>query len=187
MTPKDEKPMFTQRRYLVNRRFQFKYTAMVVLFSSVIFAVLGYELYRRTLANTEILKIQNLDVKALVTGQDRQILYLLAGFFILQVASLFVLGILITHRIAGPLFRVHRYLEEIAESGRIRPLNPVRSRDEFHEFFESLAKVVLIFQTRTEEQKAKLQEARKAIDAARQDPEATTRARLLLDEIEKTL
>ncbi|MFH1017235.1 MAG: hypothetical protein V1798_03510 [Pseudomonadota bacterium] len=181
----DRKPGFHQRRYLVDRHFQFKYTAMVILVSSIIFAALGYELYRKTMVNTEILQIQNVDVKALVAVQDRQILYLLGGFFLLQVASVFVLGILITHRIAGPVFRVQRYLEDIAEKKELRSLDPVRSRDEFHGFFESLSKVVSMIRSQSDSRKAKLEEARLAVDAARDDPAKLDRIRSILDELEK--
>jgi hypothetical protein len=49
------------------------------------------------------------------------------------------LGILITHRIAGPVHRVRKYLEEAAEGSELKPLESVRSRDEFHEFFDALS------------------------------------------------
>ncbi len=181
----DPQPGFHQRRYLVDKRFQFKYTAMVIILSSIVFAILGYELYRKTIANTEILQIQNIDVKGLVTLQDRQILYLLGGFFLLQVASLFVLGILITHRIAGPMFRVQKFLEDIAEKGEIRPLNPVRSRDEFQGFFDSLSRVVSMLNSQSESRKMKLEEARHAAEAARRDPAQVDRVCAVLDELKK--
>jgi methyl-accepting chemotaxis protein len=133
---------FFQRRYLIDRRFQFKYTAMVVLISSALFAFFGYKLYRGELARTEILQIQNMDVRNLVATQDTNILYYLIGFFLLQAASLVILGILITHRIAGPVHRVQKYLEEAAKGGELKPLDKVRSRDEFHEFFDSLSAFV---------------------------------------------
>jgi len=177
----DRKPGFRQRRYLVDKRFQFKYTAMVIVFSSIVFAALGYELYQKTVANTEILRIQHPDVQALVQGKDRQILYLLGGFFLLQVASLFVLGILITHRIAGPVFRVQRYLDEIAEKGELKPLNPARSRDEFHGFFESLSRVVAMFHSRLEARKIKTDELRTAIQEGRLE-----HIRSAFNELEKT-
>jgi methyl-accepting chemotaxis protein len=137
-----ERRAFFKRRYLVDRRFQFKYTFLILAISSAIYAFFGYQLYRGELARTEILKIQNSDVAALVSSQDTAVLAYLIGFFLLQAASLIVLGILITHRIAGPVYRVQRYLEEAAKGGELKPLDGIRSRDEFHGFFDALSAFV---------------------------------------------
>jgi methyl-accepting chemotaxis protein len=133
---------FFKRRYLVDRRFQVKYTLIIVALSSVIYLILGYHLYKGELARTEILNIQNRDLQMLVASQDSSILYYLVGFFLLQAASLVILGILITHRIAGPVYRVQKYLEDVAQGGELKPLDKVRSRDEFHEFFDALSAVI---------------------------------------------
>ena len=173
-----EKPFFHQRRYLVDRRFQMKYTLMVMVVSSIIFAGLGYQVYQTAATNTEILKIQNLDVKAMVDASDHRMLILLLAAFVLQIASLFVLGILITHRIAGPVFRVQKYLDEMADTGEVKPLNPIRNRDEFREFFDSLTRVVEMMKKRTDRQKGKLKELRDAMDA-----NDTNRAKSLAGEL----
>lgn len=130
---------FIHRRYLVDRRFQFKYTALVVLLSSAVYALFAYQLYQLELARTEMLILREGGVRHLVSAQDRTLLHYLVGFFVLQAASLVVLGILVTHRIAGPIHRVRTYLEEAAKGGELKPLDPVRSRDEFREFFEALS------------------------------------------------
>jgi methyl-accepting chemotaxis protein len=174
---------FWNRRYLVDRRFQMKYTLMVVLASSVLFGLFGYQLYKGELARTEILKIQNLDVQGLVQSQDSHVLWYLAGFFVLQVASLVVLGILITHRIAGPMFRVHQYLEELAKGGEVKPLDKIRSRDEFHEFFESLSDLIDRFRARSAEQRAKVAEIRAALEGPLNDPAKLKRCRDLCGEL----
>jgi methyl-accepting chemotaxis protein len=173
------KPVFHQRRYLVDKRFQMKYTLMVVAFSTVLFWVLGYLLYQKTRANTEILGIQNPDLLALVSGQDLHVLYLLFGFFVLQVASLFVLGILITHRIAGPVHRVQRYLEEAAETGQMGPLSPVRNQDEFQEFFESLSRLMEKARGDRSAQRKKVEDLRAALDRGDLDRSKALAAELL--------
>ncbi len=131
---------------MVDGHFQIKYTMLVVFVSSIIFAILGYKLYQMNVTNTEILQIQSSEISAMVADYDRGTLYILAGFFLLQVGSLFVLGILITHRIAGPMFRVSRTLEEIAETGEVRSLQKVRSKDEFKGFFGSLGHMLEVLE-----------------------------------------
>ena len=140
-----------------------KYTFIVIVISAIIFAALGYQLYQKTLSNTEILKIQNPDIVELVNTQDRQILYLLGGALVLQIASLFILGILITHRIAGPMSRVHRYLKEIIETGELKPLDRIRLKDEFADFFGVLSQVVERFSNQSNQRKAKIVELQEAL------------------------
>ena len=139
---------FQSRRYLVDSRFQIKYTMFVVVLSSVVFAILGYKLYQLNMTNTEILQIKAGDIAEMVKEYDRGLLYILGGFFLLQVASLFVLGILITHRIAGPMYRVNRVLEEVVRTGKVQSLQKVRSRDEFMGFFGTLGEVLDVLETK---------------------------------------
>lgn len=179
----EEKRPFLQRRYLIDRRFQIKYTLMVVILSSIVFLIFGYRLYRGELAKTQILQIQNLDVQNLVQSQDTTILYYLAAFFLLQLASLVVLGILITHRIAGPVFRVQKYLEDAAKGGELKTLDKVRSRDEFHEFFDSLSELIDRFKAKTDVQKAKVDELKHALDKARNDVAQIDRCKALCNEL----
>jgi methyl-accepting chemotaxis protein len=176
-----------KRQYLVDRRFQMKYTLMVVTVSSLLFIIFGYQLYKGELARTEILKIQNMDALGLVQAQDHHVLWYLIGVFILQIASLVVLGVLLTHRIAGPMFRVRKYLEEIAEGGKLKPLDKVRSRDEFREFFDSLSMLIEQLAARGESQKTKVEELRAALEAASRDPARLERCKALCAELSATI
>ena len=160
---------------------------MIVFFSAIIFSILGYQLYEKEIANTKILQIQNLDLQSLVESQDTHILYYLAGFFLLQVASLIVLGILLTHRIAGPVFRVHKYLDDLAQSGEIKPLDTIRSRDEFHQFFESLSTVINRLKAKNDQQKALVGELQRAVEAAKKDPSKIDHCRQLCRELSAIL
>ena len=174
---------FRHRRYLIDKKFQMKYTMIVVAFSALMFAAFGYKLYSKELEKTKILQIQNLDVAGLVSSQDFQMIYYLIGLFVLQVVGLVLLGILLTHRIAGPVYRVHRYLEEVAETGKLKPLQGIRSRDEFHEFFDSLSNVITKVQARTEEQRQKLENLKKSLNAASKDPKQLEHCKTLCKEL----
>lgn len=183
----DHKPTFFQRRYLIDKRFQIKYTLMVLALSALIFIPMGYKLYLKEKANTEILKIQNLDLAQMVNTQDLGVLFYLAGFFLLQMVSLFVLGILITHRIAGPVSRVHRYLDEMAQTGEVKALDSVRNRDEFKEFFEALSDVITKFQAKTARQRALAEEIRSGLGSVGTDPAKQAQLLKLADELRAAL
>lgn len=128
----------SQNRFLVNFKFQLKYAAIVAGASSVIFAVLGYKFYQSEIGKQKLLQIQNPEILEMVQGHDHVTLYYLVGFFILQILSIVFFGIMLTHRIAGPIFRVQKDLENAIETGQIPTIRPVRKNDEFKGFFDAL-------------------------------------------------
>ena len=61
------------------------------------------------------------------------------GVFALAVL---LLGIVITHRIAGPVYRVRRLLDDLGEGRREVPRHGLRDGDELRELFESASSLV---------------------------------------------
>ena len=55
----------------------------------------------------------------------------------------FGVGLLATHRIAGPIWRMQRYLDDISERGSSKGLVQLRERDEFQSFAHSLNRAIL--------------------------------------------
>lgn len=131
------RPNILQRKYLINKTFQLKYTSMVVAACSVIYLLLGYYFYSTTLDNTDLLAIQNLEMKGMVEEEDNYVLWALIFFFLLQISSLFMLGTLITHKIVGPTFRFTRQLADMA-GGKFLLMRALRKGDEFQEFVEQI-------------------------------------------------
>jgi len=128
----------SQNRYLVNFKFQFKYAAIVASISSLIFLVLGYKFYQSELGKQKLLQIQHPDILEMVQSHDHTTLYYLIGFFLVQILSIVVMGVILTHRIAGPIFRVQKDLETAIETNQIPVIRPVRKNDEFKGFFDAL-------------------------------------------------
>ena len=56
--------------------------------------------------------------------------------------TVLLLGIVITHRIAGPVYRVRRLLSDLAEGRREVPRHGLRDGDELHELFDAAASLV---------------------------------------------
>jgi methyl-accepting chemotaxis protein len=132
----------SQNRFLVNFKFQLKYSLMVVLLSSAVFVGLGYKFYQSEVGKQKLLEIQNPDILEMVQSQDHNTLYYLAAFFIVQILSIMLLGIILTHRIAGPIFRIEKDLEKSLETGEMPVIRPVRKNDEFQGFFDTLHKFI---------------------------------------------
>lgn len=65
---------------------------------------------------------------------------------------IFLVGIQVTHRIAGPAFRIERYLREVAESGEVSAPCKVREDDELQNLADSINRT---FQRLQADQQAK--------------------------------
>jgi HAMP domain-containing protein len=142
---------YTRRIYVVNRRFQLKYTGLLVLFGGAIMAAFGYAVWREVVINSELLEGKRIE-QGLLTGQpaaaspmaafhetllsaDHRMLAIILLASLAVAATLGLLGILITHRIAGPVLVLSRYAEALAQ-GTYPPMRALRKNDELQEYFE---------------------------------------------------
>jgi methyl-accepting chemotaxis protein len=71
-----------------------------------------------------------------------------AFFYILILAGIIILGVLYTHRIAGPLHRVKLFVRSIGEGKQVAEIK-FRQRDAINSFAESLNKVAKSYGDRT--------------------------------------
>ncbi len=58
------------------------------------------------------------------------------------VPAMTLVGILVTHRIAGPAYRMRMHLKEIEESGEVPRACRIRKHDELHEMCELLNRAI---------------------------------------------
>jgi methyl-accepting chemotaxis protein len=123
-----------RRTFLIDRKFQLKYTFIIVLVGVIVSALLGYFVYQKSLENSELIGMDP-DMMSQVQQFDTQVLLYLAGFVILMALALFIWGIFITHRVAGPIFIISRYLGQIRD-GQVPEPRPLRKGDELKDFFD---------------------------------------------------
>lgn len=128
-------------RFFVNLRFQLKYSLMVIFVTTLITVGFGFLYYKKEMANTEILSIQNEQLLGMIQSEDKTVLFYLVGFILIQAVAIFALGIYYTHRIVGPLVRINRYLKEIKDSGVPHEIAGIRSKDEFQDFYRALFEI----------------------------------------------
>ena len=74
--------------------------------------------------------------------EQRRATWVLLGSLLLFVLGVVAASIVATHKIAGPVFRVRRLLEQLAEGRRDVPTHSLRSGDELRELFETAAGLV---------------------------------------------
>jgi HAMP domain-containing protein len=148
---------YTRRVYVVDRRFQLKYTGLLVLFGGAIMAAFGYAVWREVLTNSDLLEGKRIEQGLLAGKQggglpmadfhdellsaDHRMLAIILLASVAVAVTLGLLGILITHRIAGPVLVLSRYAEALAE-GTYPPMRALRKNDELQAYFELFRRAV---------------------------------------------
>lgn len=134
----------SRRRVLpiVDARFQWKYTLIITGLGVGITAIMGALLYQRHQDNTRLLDLGGDAAlqEQVMRGDQIFLLYLIVLVVVIGLALGFW-GLVVTHRISGPLYLVERYLTELAE-GRYPDVRPLRKRDELQGFFRAFDEAI---------------------------------------------
>ena len=190
----------TQRRmrnYLIDRRFQLKYTGMVLLVTVSVAGGLGYMAYGFSKGQTEALTMQiatqldldadtATDLEQFALQEDRKIRNaILAGVLLLTLALGFT-GIIVTHRVVGPAYRMRRLFEHVAD-GKFEVTTGIRKGDELQDLFHSFADMVESLRDQRGEEIAQLEETLIKMEAAGVQSAHITELRAVLERIRKTV
>ncbi len=137
--------------YLLDKKLQLRYILVVTLLSGMIAGALGYMIYDQRHQSTQSIE-QDLqepgdDGKVLVsddeiksiTGdfetEDRVLVYKMVGAGVGLVVILSLYLILMTHKVAGPLYKTSIYFDRMAQ-GRLSVVTSLRRGDMLQDFFE---------------------------------------------------
>ena len=154
------------RNYLLNLRYQLKFTLTMVGISLMLTGGLGYFIITKTRETSRLLNVRALDptdtmaqelVRQFAAG-DRFVMYVLIGFGLILCLVLTLYGIVITHKVAGPLYKVTLHLDKMKE-GKLGTVYNLRKGDELVEFFGHFKAAHDALRHRTEEDIALLDKA----------------------------
>lgn len=163
------------RNFLLNPRFQLKYTLAVVAVTAFASGVLGYFAYNYSAAQTEQLTMSMAmnnpslaDEDAayfenLAAAEDRKVAISILGGIGMMIILLGITGIVITHRMAGPIYKMKRLIREVA-GGDLSIKPGLRKGDEFQDLSDVFSQMVLALR---EQQADEIAELDSAIAAAR--------------------
>ncbi|HEX9307579.1 MAG TPA: hypothetical protein VF894_08815 [Anaeromyxobacter sp.] len=154
----------TRRRYLVDRGFQVKYALLMAVAGLLVAAVFGVWLHQAHAQATALLA-PDPDTRALVERSDRLLLGAFAAIAVLLAAALGLLGVVITHRVAGPVFVMGHYLRILAD-GRFPRMRTLRRSDELKAFFSTFIDAVDLMKVREARHTAVLEDAVRRMRAA---------------------
>lgn len=174
---------------LLNRRFQLKYTGMIVGLSMVISLGLGTFLARQIHENTRMLQLESeLDpLMEQVAARDLEVIGAMVASLVAFNLLLAIGGLVVTHRLAGPIFVFRRHLEALRD-GRLPVMRALRRGDEFSELLQTLEQAVSAVEARARRDADLLARARAALEAGRDDAlgtELEARARELQGMLER--
>lgn len=163
------------RNFLLNPKFQLKYTLAVVSVTALVSGVLGYFAYNYSTAQTEQLTMSMAmnnpslaDEDAayfenMAAAEDRKVALSILGGIGVMILLLGLTGIVITHKMAGPIYKMKRLLREVADGDlSIKP--GLRKGDEFQDLSEVFSEMVL---TLREQQAEEIADLDAAIEGAR--------------------
>jgi hypothetical protein len=162
------RPHVVRRKYLIDSGFQLKYILRLATISGggvLLVGVLAYRVFRAAVeygASPEVL------------ASSGDTLLWLTGLGTLGVAGVMALyGLLLTHRVAGPIHVMGLYIATLA-AGRYPHMRPLRSKDELRGFFDRLTEAVDRIRSREAEEARLLSEVIETLEplATTQDSQA---------------
>lgn len=131
--------------YLLDKRLQLRYVLVVTILSGLIAGTLGYMIYKQSadasasiesrLQDPTFAAIQKTINDDLQSG-DQMLVYKMVGAGIALVIILSLYLVIMTHKVAGPLFKVSMYFDRMAD-GRLTVVTPLRKGDMLQDFYQS--------------------------------------------------
>ena len=149
LPPTAPRPKYKRRlsNYLLDKKLQLRYVLVVTILSGVIAGALGFLIYQQNRAASESIEE---DLKVLMQKSsadgfeeaiaddlesgDRALVYKMAliGIGLVLILSMYL--VIMTHRVAGPLFKISMYFDRMAV-GRLGRVTPLREGDMLQDFY----------------------------------------------------
>jgi hypothetical protein len=161
------------RNYLLDRGYQLRFTLIIVGISATLTSVLGWFVLSKAHEASRVVQVRAMDpsdelahqLQAQFAHNDQRMTIALIVFGIVLCLVLAVYGIVLTHKVAGPLHKVSIYLDKIRQ-GRLGTINNLRRGDELIDFYQHFKDAHDALRRRTEADIALLEKAIAALGAS---------------------
>ncbi len=146
------------RNYLLDVGLQLRYTATIVVVAIFLTAGLGFKMYQATRDVSKVILWTSLvdpssadELQAQFANSDRIVLWGIVGFGVVLILSISAVGILITHKVAGPLHKIAIFFGRVRDN-RLGPApTNLRKGDELQEFYGAFKDMYQSIRSRTED------------------------------------
>lgn len=175
------------KNYLLDVGLQLRYTATIVIVAVVLTGFLGYRIYQATRDISKVILWTGLvdpataqELQSQFSQSDRTVLWGIIGFGVILVLSIGGVGILLTHKVAGPLYKISTFFGRIRDN-RLGPAPAkLRKGDELQDFYLSFRDMHNAVRGRVEEDVKVLENALAALESS-PDTRSPTAQRALED------
>jgi hypothetical protein len=150
-----------RRSYVLDRGFQLKYTLMLVFAGGLVSTLFGLMMYAVHHDATRMLDLPE-SVRKQLDQSDATLVWLMVVTTLLMAVALGLFGLLVTHRVAGPVYVMSHYMSVLAK-GRYPMMRPLRKRDELKSFFERFQTAVEALRSREADEARMLEDAVKTL------------------------
>lgn len=131
--------------YLIDKKLQLRYVIFVTALSAIICSTLGFLIWQQANEATNIIREQLADSPAMaeevirsLKSEDQNLVLTMVGSGIGIVVVLSLLLVVMTHKVAGPLFKVTLYLNKMRD-GRLDTVWPLRKGDMLQNFYNKFS------------------------------------------------
>ena len=160
------------KNYLLDVGLQLRYTATIIIVAIFLTSFLGWRIYKATQDTSKVILWTGLvdpatasELQSQFAQSDRTVLLGIIGFGIILVLSISGVGILLTHKVAGPLYKISSFFGRIRDN-RLGPAPAkLRKGDELQDFYSSFREMHQAVRGRVEEDVRVLEGALAAIEA----------------------
>ncbi|MCE9579488.1 MAG: hypothetical protein K8W52_40580 [Deltaproteobacteria bacterium] len=136
--------------YLLDKSLQLRYVLVVTILSALIAGSLGYLIYQQenrasdvlasglakmSATDTDFAELQQ-EATSEMGSRDQELVLKMVGVGVGLTLVLSLYLLLMTHKVAGPLYKVSRYFDEMA-AGKLGPVWGLRKGDMLQDFFGS--------------------------------------------------
>ena len=181
--------------YLLDKKLQLRYVLLVTILSGVIAGALGYMIYQqkrlasasieRDLASLTQADASQEDFQEHVASglesEDRALVYKMAGVGVGLVIILSLYLLLMTHKVAGPLYKVSMYFDRMAV-GRLSVVTPLREGDMLQDFYVNFKDMHDAVRARAQADASALEKALEALRDSKNQADYRGEARAKMDE-----
>ena len=159
----------SRRIFVINPKFQYKFCFIIcslVFLGSLVYPLTIYELFEyifdlaQKLQSSGTVMADSVDkYKAQRASLTLYLILTQLGF----IGLVFIFCIFISHKIAGPMYKLTKYLEDIRNGGEIKPLF-FRDTDQFSEIAEDINNTISYLVDRSQDQKESIDEIKTYIE-----------------------
>jgi len=126
------------------------------------------------------------DLEQLAKAEDRKVRNAIIAGVLLMALALGITGIIVTHRVVGPTYRMRRLFQHVGE-GHLEVTTGIRKGDELQELYHSFAEMVESLREQRAEDIERLEDTVTKMEAAGVQSAYVTELRAVLDRIRKSV